>query len=87
MYYVYILKSTKNGQLYIGQSSDLKRRLSEHNAGLNVSTKAYVPYELVYYEAYRSNSDAVKRENKLKRFKQSYTRLKERIADSLREQS
>jgi putative endonuclease len=39
MYFVYVLRSQITGRLYIGSTSDVKRRLDEHNAGLNRSTK------------------------------------------------
>ncbi|MEK7077485.1 MAG: GIY-YIG nuclease family protein [Patescibacteria group bacterium] len=87
MYYVYILKSCTNQHMYIGYTENLRARLSDHNNRKVVSTKANVPYNLVYYEAYRSKSDALKRENRLKRYNQTYTRLKGRISDSLAEQN
>ena len=65
-YYVYILKSKKNDNLYIGFSSDLKRRFQEHNRGLNFSTKADKPWQLIHYEAYLNKNDAVRREKYLK---------------------
>ena len=73
--------------MYIGYTENLRARLSDHNNRKVVSTKANVPYNLVYYEAYRSKSDALKRENRLKRYNQTYTRLKGRISDSLAEQN
>jgi putative endonuclease len=39
-FYVYVLESAKNGELYIGSTDDLIRRVKEHNLGLNQSTKA-----------------------------------------------
>ena len=87
MYYIYILRSQKIDRLYIGYTTDLRKRFVSHNQGKNRATKAYAPFDLVYYEAYRSSKDARKRELKLKRYKQSYTRLKERIADSIRGQN
>lgn len=66
MYYVYILSSTKLERLYIGRSDDLRTRFETHNAGKVKSTKAYRPWILVYYEAYRSKKDATKREIQLK---------------------
>lgn len=47
-------------------TSDLKRRLKEHNDGKNFSTAPYAPFELVYYEAYRLKPDADAREKYLK---------------------
>ena len=67
MFYVYCLKSKINrGQTYIGYSADLKNRLKRHNASLVSSTKPYMPWELVFYEAYKNKSDAKRREQYLK---------------------
>jgi len=66
MFYVYILKSTINKDLYIGYSEDLKRRLMEHNSGNVRATKPNRPWMLIYYEAYRDKRDASKREKHLK---------------------
>ena len=87
MHYLYILKSKKNSQLYIGQTDDLRTRFEKHYKGLSMATKAYKPFTLVYYEAYRSKRDAIAREIKLKKFKQGYSRLKQRLTFSLEEQS
>ncbi|MDB5260119.1 MAG: Excinuclease subunit domain protein [Candidatus Nomurabacteria bacterium] len=83
MFYVYILKSKKNGNIYTGYSNDLKRRLIEHNSGHNVSTKPYIPYELIYYEAYRSEGDAKEREQHLKINYRTAVQLKNRLKRSL----
>ena len=67
MYYTYILQSLKNHSwLYKGSTSDLKRRVEEHNAGKNFSTAPYIPFKLIYYEAYLLKSDAEAREKYLK---------------------
>ena len=66
MFFVYILKSLLNGDVYIGYSDNLKRRLKEHNEGKVVSTKPNKPWNLVYYEAYKDKGDATKREKQLK---------------------
>ena len=83
MLYVYLIQSSRTGKIYIGYTNDLRTRLADHNWGRSRATKAYAPYALVYYEAYRVRSDAMRRERKLKDFKQSYTRLRERIGASL----
>lgn len=49
MYYVYLLKSLKRNWVYIGYTSDLRKRLKEHYAGENISTKRYLPVRLIYY--------------------------------------
>jgi len=66
MFYTYILKSKKSDELYIGYTSNLKKRLEEHNRGLNLSTKSGKPWKIIYYEACIDQSDAKRRENYLK---------------------
>ena len=83
MFYIYIIKSKKDKSIYIGYTNDLKRRFKEHNNGDSKYTKNKYPYELVYYEAYRSMSDAKFRESNIKRFAQAYSQLKRRIKNSL----
>ena len=83
MFYIYVLKSFVDKKLYIGYTNDLKRRFNEHNEGQNKSTKLRAPFELVYYEAYKSKKDAAVRERKLKQFKNSYSELRKRIENSL----
>jgi putative endonuclease len=65
-YYVYILESAKDEGWYTGYTSDLKKRLSEHQAGYTQSNKHRGPWKLVYYEACLSLDDAVAREKYLK---------------------
>lgn len=68
MYYVYILQSLKKPDwLYKGSTSDLKKRIPEHNSGKNFSTAPYAPFKLIYYEAYLLKSDAEARERYLKK--------------------
>ncbi len=65
-YYVYILHNSLKNFIYIGYSQDLKQRIITHNKGENLSTKAYVPLELIHYEAYKNIKDAKRRELYLK---------------------
>ena len=83
MCYVYILKSKRDSNLYIGYTNNLKRRIVEHNSGDNRSTKFRRPFELVYYEAYKSEEDAQRRETMLKLFGRALGGLKRRIRLSL----
>lgn len=85
MFYTYILKSKKNDNLYIGYTSDLERRLIEHNQGLNFSTKSYKPWEIIYYEACINENDAKRRELYLKTT-QGGRMLKIRLMDYLKGQ-
>jgi len=66
MYYVYVLLSLRDKRFYIGFSEDVKRRLEEHNADRNTSTKPRRPLELIYYEAHYSKEDALRRERYFK---------------------
>jgi len=65
-YYVYVLRSKKTKGLYIGFTTDLKKRLEEHNRGQVFSTKPYLPWQLIYYEAMLNQDDAKRREKYLK---------------------
>lgn len=65
-YYIYILRNSLKNFIYIGYSEDLKQRVISHNKGENKSTKAYLPLELIHYEAYKNKSDAKRREEYLK---------------------
>lgn len=66
MHYTYLIKSKIADWKYIRSTSDLKRRLLEHNSGKVKSTKPYLPFDLIYYEAYQIYSLARKREIELK---------------------
>lgn len=87
MYYVYFLKSYKNGSIYIGYSSDLKERLKLHNSSKVESTKNAIPWELIYYEAFKNQKDATHREKMLKQDGRSRTWLKKRLHESLKKGS
>lgn len=67
MFYIYCLQSEKDKEeLYFGFTTDLKNRFKEHNSGKNISTKRYLPWKLIYYEACLSENDAHRREKYLK---------------------
>lgn len=66
MYFVYILRSMKDGLLYTGYTDNLRRRFKEHNQKENKSTKLRAPFTLIYYEACLDKTDAMKREVYLK---------------------
>jgi len=83
MFYVYILKSLKDGKLYIGSTNDLKRRVEEHNSGKSFSTAPRRPFKIIYYEAYVSEGDARHREHNLKLGSRALAQLKKRLEKSL----
>ncbi len=53
MYYLYVLKSKKDGNFYTGSTSDLRKRFAKHNKGQVFSTRRRIPFEIIYYEAYK----------------------------------
>ena len=65
-HFVYLLQSELDNSFYIGYTNNLKRRLMEHNAGLNISTKHSKPWKLVFFEGYLDENDAKRREKYLK---------------------
>jgi putative endonuclease len=65
-YSVYILFSLRDSKLYIGSTTDIARRLADHNRGKVKSTKHRRPFELAYYEKFKLKSDALIRERELK---------------------
>ena len=63
------MESEISGKLYIGQTNDLIDRLRSHNAGMNLSTKANLPWKLLYSLGFSTRSEAFQLEKKLKGFK------------------
>ena len=66
MFYIYILFSDKDRQLYIGYTPDLIKRIEKHQKGFVSSTKFRRPLKLIYYESYLESPDAKRREKFLK---------------------
>jgi putative endonuclease len=81
MYKVYILQSEKNGKYYIGYSSNLDKRIKQHNGGINISTKGGVPWKIIYTEDYNDKKDAWLRERQIKSYKggEAFKKLLEKI--------
>ncbi|MFY0654047.1 MAG: GIY-YIG nuclease family protein [Cyclobacteriaceae bacterium] len=77
MFFAYVLKSQVSGRHYYGHSKDLDARLKSHNGGKVRSTKAHRPWEMIYYEEFKSKSEAYKREMFFKSI-DGYNYLKER---------
>jgi putative endonuclease len=65
-YFTYVLKSKLDGKLYTGFTSDLDKRLMEHNSGKVYSTKRRIPFEVIYFEFCLNIDDAIHREKYLK---------------------
>jgi len=83
MFYVYLLKSKKDKDLYIGSTNDLRKRFTEHNKGKVFSTKLRKPFDLLYYEAYSVEKDARHREHNLKLRSRALQQLKKRLVETL----
>ena len=81
MFYVYLLHSNQLNQYYVGQTDDLRRRLSEHKTGLSGHTSKTSDWTLVYYEAYTSRKLAMARERRLKAHARGYQELLKRAIE------
>ena len=66
MWYVYSLKSLKDGNLYTGMSKNPEKRLKEHNLGMTRSTAPRRPFKIIYEEGCRNKLNAREREKYLK---------------------
>ena len=85
MHFIYLLQSRKNNQkFYIGITSNLKKRITEHNNGESVYTNRYKPWEIIYFEAFLSRDDARNRERALKHHGKGLAELKKRLRHSIR---
>ena len=71
--YVYILASGRNGTLYIGVTSNLVQRITQHKAhGAEGFTKKYNVNKLVYAEEYGAIEEAIVREKQLKKWNRAW---------------
>lgn len=67
MFYVYLIRSISfPGQVYVGITEDLKKRLRVHNSGGSIHTAKYNPWELVVYMGFKSEAKAREFEKYLK---------------------
>ena len=65
-YYIYVLRSKKDGKNYTRYTKNLKLRLQQHNSGKVESTKHRLPLALIYFEGGLNQRDATHREKYLK---------------------
>ncbi|MGB9883622.1 MAG: GIY-YIG nuclease family protein, partial [Microgenomates group bacterium] len=82
MFFVYILKSKRDGRYYVGCTNNVLRRLSEHNNGLSKYTKNFIPWDLVYKESFMTLKEARKREKQIKSWKKRLA-IEKLIKDSV----
>jgi len=66
MWYIYILKSLKDGNSYVGMSENPERRLLDHNSGMTKSTRQRRPFEIIYKEECGDRMVAREREKYMK---------------------
>ncbi len=79
MNYFYILQSNLDGECYYGSTTNLQKRLQEHQQGKVNATKYRRPLKLVYYEAYLTITSARKRERQVKTSGSARKTLHDRI--------
>ena len=66
MYIVYVIKSIERNYIYVGLTSNLERRFSDHTNGLNRTTKPYAPFVKLFAETFKTRQEARNREKYLK---------------------
>ena len=67
LWYVYLLESEGTpGQRYAGSTSDLQKRLAEHNSGKSAHTSKYMPWQIATYVAFSDERKALAFEHYLK---------------------
>ena len=66
MFYAYVLKSINHDYYYKGHCQDLEKRLIQHNSGMTTSIKSYIPFEVIYYETFLTEAQAINREKYFK---------------------
>ena len=65
-YLAYILYSPSFKRYYKGHCKNIKERIKEHNSGKTKSTKAFIPWKLVYQEEFNTRENAIARERYFK---------------------
>lgn len=71
-------------EIYIGYTNNLKRRIKEHNQKKNKSTnRKEGEWLLIYCEIYKTQADAIEREQKLKHHGSGKHELRKRLQNSL----
>ena len=63
MFFAYVIRSISTGYLYI---ENLEERLKQHNSRMTESIRKYIPFEMVYFEAFETREEAIVREKYFK---------------------
>jgi predicted GIY-YIG superfamily endonuclease len=66
MYFVYIIKSDKDGSYYVGTTMDVNNRLREHNSGSSKYSSSKIPFQLIWYCGFNDKKKAYEFERYLK---------------------
>ena len=66
MFFAYVIKSVEFNYYYKGHTSNLEKRLGQHNSGMTKSIKPYTPFILVYTEQFEREKEAIEREKYFK---------------------
>ena len=66
MFFVYVIRSEKDGRFYVGMTKNVEQRLEQHNKGMTFSTKGYRPWKLFFFETFQTRVEARNREKYLK---------------------
>lgn len=69
LYTVYVLFSEEHQKIYIGYTSNLLQRFKSHQFLGRDWTAKYRPWSVIYCENFSEKSDAKKRENQLKQYR------------------
>ena len=66
MFFAYVLKSIEHDYFYKGHCQNLEKRLNQHNSGLTKSIKPFIPFQVVYFEEFTTEAEAIAREKYFK---------------------
>ena len=66
MFYAYVIKSLHYDFFYKGHCENLEVRLAQHNSGMTVSIRKYVPFRVIYFEEFVTRAQAIQREKYFK---------------------
>ncbi len=66
MFSVYAIKSLEKKYIYVGLTSNVKKRINQHNKGKERTTKPYLPFKVIYQETFKTRIEARKKEKYLK---------------------
>jgi putative endonuclease len=69
MFYLYILYSVKADRFYVGHTSDISKRITEHNTGKSKFTATSNDWILKYSKSYKTRLEAIELSSQLKRKK------------------